>query len=243
MNDFTKSARYQKCQALFDRRYPDFRNAGERYQDLVSTEVSAQTRIFELGCGRTSLAATQIAGGACSIGLDPSLSDLQHNQSITYALQGDGASLPLASASVDLIVSQWVVEHLETPQLVFDEMARVLRPGGKVILFTTNANNYVPFASRLVPEIVQDFVLERMLRRPTHESFPTFFRANTRKSLAQLAAQADLTLESCTYNGNPFYLAFSPLLFRGALLFEKLTDHPALQKFKLYLLATLSKGV
>lgn len=33
----------------------------------------------------------------------------------------------------DLVVMGWVAKHLENPQKVFNEIHRVLKPGGKVI--------------------------------------------------------------------------------------------------------------
>ena len=44
------------------------------------------------------------------------------------------------------------------------------------------------------------------------------------------------------YAGNPFYLAFSPLLFYCALLFEKITAAPRLNCLKLYLITVLAKN-
>ena len=188
-----------------------------------------------------SLAAEQIGHASLCVGLDPSLEDLIHNRDVTYRVGGSGETLPFPSSSLDLIVSQWTVEHLARPQVVFDEMARVLRPGGRLVVFTTNANNYIPLVSRIIPDQMQDALIERLLRRPTHETFPTYFRANTRRSLKRLARGAELVLEECTYVGNPFYFAFSPLLFRFALLFEKLTDPRPLRGLKLYMLATLRR--
>jgi SAM-dependent methyltransferase len=43
---------------------------------------------------------------------------------------GDGLHLPLATDSVDLILSQAVLEHVPEPQRAVDELRRVLRPGG-----------------------------------------------------------------------------------------------------------------
>jgi malonyl-CoA O-methyltransferase len=49
---------------------------------------------------------------------------------------GDAAALPLADASVDLVLSNLMLQWCNEPDRVFAEFRRVLRPGG-LVLFTT----------------------------------------------------------------------------------------------------------
>lgn len=233
--------RYQRCQQLFARWYPNFRNAGEQYHDLIAAVVSQDTTLIDIGCGRMSLAETAIRIARRSVGVDLSLSDLQQNMTVSQRVLADAGHLPFATASFDVLVSQWTIEHLPDPQPVFDEMSRVVRPGSPLILFTTNAHHYIPLVSRLIPDSIQRFLIQGLLQRPDHESHPTFYRANTRRTITTLAHRAGLQLHTCVYVGNPFYLAFSPLLFRLALIYEKITDIPALCRFKLYMLVVLVK--
>lgn len=51
-------------------------------------------------------------------------------------LVGDAEALPLASSSVDLVFSSLAVQWCQRPELLFAELARVLRPGGRCF-FTT----------------------------------------------------------------------------------------------------------
>jgi len=237
------SEKYRWCQARFDRQYPEFRNAGQLYQELAGAHIDVHTRVLDLGCGRSSLAAPQMNVAHCTAGIDRSLVDLQGNHSVRHPILGGAERLPFAAASLDVVLSQWVVEHLARPDAVFAEVARVLRPGGAFILLTTNARNYVPLVSRLVPAQVQGGLLESLIGRPQHESFPTHYRANTCRALSRLAGRVGLTMAQCTYVGNPFYLAFSRPLFLGALLFERLTDPPPLRGLKLYIVAVLGKPI
>ena len=242
MADFTTTQQYRTCQEIFARWYPDFRNAGEQYQDIIADLVTPQTLLLDLGCGRMSLAAEQIQRARRSVGVDLSFADLQHNRVVTYPVLADGAALPFPDSAFDLIVSQWAVEHLERPEPVFAQIARVLRPGGSCVLFTTNANNYIPMLSRLLSGQSRGGLIARLLRRAEHESFPTFYRANTAARLSKLSQRAGLRPTTTVYAGNPFYLAFSPLLFYCALIFEKITDAPSLNHLKLYMLTVLSKS-
>ena len=48
--------------------------------------------------------------------------------------QGDGHRLPFADGSFDLVVSSFALHHWRDPLRVFDEVARVLAPGGRFYL-------------------------------------------------------------------------------------------------------------
>lgn len=47
---------------------------------------------------------------------------------------GDAQDLPFGAASFDTVVSFHVLEHTESPERVMAEVARVLRPGGRVLI-------------------------------------------------------------------------------------------------------------
>jgi SAM-dependent methyltransferase len=52
------------------------------------------------------------------------------------AVVGDAHHLPFAPGSFDLIISTEMLEHTAEPQRIVDEIRRVLRPGGRLLLTT-----------------------------------------------------------------------------------------------------------
>ncbi len=52
----------------------------------------------------------------------------------TRFVEGDIAALPFANETFDVAVSRYVFHHLENPLVVLREMARVTRPGGRIVL-------------------------------------------------------------------------------------------------------------
>jgi SAM-dependent methyltransferase len=58
----------------------------------------------------------------------------------TSFVRGDGEHLPFRDASVDVVVFTEVIEHLVRPELAVWEIARVLRPGGVLVMTTNNAS-------------------------------------------------------------------------------------------------------
>jgi len=64
----------------------------------------------------------------------------RQKKSVNFVV-GDLFDLPFADASIDLLVSTEVVEHLPDPRPALQEMARVLKPGAFVLITTPNPLN------------------------------------------------------------------------------------------------------
>jgi ubiquinone/menaquinone biosynthesis C-methylase UbiE len=51
-----------------------------------------------------------------------------------HFMKGDAASLPFENGEFDLAVSHFMLHHMEHPETVFDEMARVVHGGGRIVI-------------------------------------------------------------------------------------------------------------
>lgn len=47
---------------------------------------------------------------------------------------GESASLPIESQSVDFAVANMYLHHVETPAVAIEEMVRILKPGGRLVI-------------------------------------------------------------------------------------------------------------
>jgi SAM-dependent methyltransferase len=99
--------------------------------------------VLDLGCGAGTdlLIAAQMTGPAGrAIGIDMTSGMLDRARAGAAALgletvelyQGLIESLPLADASVDVVISNGVIDLVPDKEAVFDEIDRVLRPGGRL---------------------------------------------------------------------------------------------------------------
>lgn len=82
------------------------------------------------------------------IGIDIDEASVAHSRAqyrrhanLVFAL-GDIQSLPLASSSVDAVTCFEAVEHVENPRAVVEEVVRILRPGGLLLVSTPNKAVY-----------------------------------------------------------------------------------------------------
>jgi ubiquinone/menaquinone biosynthesis methyltransferase len=109
---------------------------------LVSmAEVRAGERALDLACGTGDLAFAVAANGARAFGLDITHRMLQLAQAKSTAarfITGDMTSLPFRSASFDLVTTGYGLRNVPDLDTAIDEIARVLRPGGRLLSLDFN---------------------------------------------------------------------------------------------------------
>src|SRR5271168_5208728 len=107
------------------------------YRYAFATHFVAGKRVLDIACGEGyGAAALQKAGAARVIGVDVSESACRHACS-KYGLDarpGTAEKIPLPDSSVDVIVSFETIEHVPNPIGFLDECARILTPGGRLII-------------------------------------------------------------------------------------------------------------
>jgi ubiquinone/menaquinone biosynthesis C-methylase UbiE len=77
--------------------------------------------------------------------------------------QGEAERLPLADASVDVAFANMFLHHVESPPAAIAELARILKPGGRLVLTDVNAHDH------------------EFLRREHHDRWLGFAHADVRR--------------------------------------------------------------
>jgi demethylmenaquinone methyltransferase / 2-methoxy-6-polyprenyl-1,4-benzoquinol methylase len=146
-------------QAMFDRVAPryDLANAllslGQDAHWRRVTALAARpagTRALDVAAGPGNVAAELVARGAHEVvALDLSLAMVAEGASRGHErirwVCGDAQRLPLPDASVDVVTISFGLRNVPDPQRALDEFARVLRPGGRVVVCEFAAPTWRPF--------------------------------------------------------------------------------------------------
>jgi SAM-dependent methyltransferase len=165
---------------------------------FVSSQALAAraTLVAEVGCGRGAAVELDQPGGPWQdlrgpgrtvIGIDIEDAGTDNPVIDEFRLIGEDGRWPLDDASVDLAVSDYVLEHVTDPEAFVGELARVLRPGGTFIGRTVSRHSLLSFAARVVPNKRHaDAVARLQPDREAQDVFHTAYKMNTRKDLARV---------------------------------------------------------
>ncbi len=132
-------------QETLDERIAQHREGRARFLKTLAGYASRATPrcAVEVGCGSAidlCLLKREIPG-MLAVGVDLSREGLKVAQSFAGRLQaslslcqGDAHTLPIRSGSAGLVFSQGVLEHFSDPRPVLAEQARILAPGGVLVV-------------------------------------------------------------------------------------------------------------
>ncbi len=150
-----------------------------RRRALGRIGVSPADLVLDLACGTGDFCELARARGARVVGVDFAIQMLRHGRArdADYeSVQGDGEWLPFRTASVDVVTCGFALRNFVELEAVLAEVARVLRPGGRVALLDVDRPGWRPlraahslYFDRLVP-LVGGLVSDRSAYRYLPES-------------------------------------------------------------------------
>lgn len=134
-------AKHEAVEGMFDRLAPRY----DRMNRLISLGMDKGWRrrtvdalaapsggiVLDLACGTGDLCRELTAHGYAPVGVDFSAGMLAAAQVDAPLVRGDGAALPIATATADGVTCGFALRNFVDLDAVFAECARVLRAGGR----------------------------------------------------------------------------------------------------------------
>jgi SAM-dependent methyltransferase len=118
-----------------------WREGQQRRLDMIVRAAGERIKgcVLENGCGVGMYVEHLSPFGGKVIGLEYDFERASEARTGSHQIiNGAGEFLPFPSAAFDLILSHEVIEHVQDDRLAICEMVRVLKPGGRIVLFAPN---------------------------------------------------------------------------------------------------------
>ena len=106
---------------------------------VQAADKRVQGSVLENGCGVGMYVQRLASFGGTVIGLEYDFERAAEAYvNSAHIVNSAGDFLPFPSSVFDLILSHEVIEHVEDDRLAVREMVRVLKPGGRIVVFAPN---------------------------------------------------------------------------------------------------------
>lgn len=166
-------------------------------------------RVLDVGCGGGILSEGMAARGASVLGIDLAdkalgvarLHQLESGVRVEYRLVAAETLAQELPASFDVVTCMEMLEHVPAPASTLAACARIVRPGGVVVISTINRNAKAYAFAILGAEYVLG-----LLPRGTHD-YAKFIRPAEAATYARSAGLAPFDIAGIAYN--PFAKTFS----------------------------------
>lgn len=149
----------------------------------VALRAGRTIQILEAGCGiRWPIDLHDIDYRLTGADLDPAALELRLSleKDLDEAIECDLCTVPLPSASFDVVYSAYVLEHIRQADIALNNMVSALRPGGLLVLRIPDPDTARGFVTRHTPFWFHVFYHRWVMKLPKagtpgHAPYPTYY--------------------------------------------------------------------
>lgn len=137
--------KYWDQSAVYYKMAEDVHADVEARRKEIFAAVKSGNKILDIACG-SGVNRKDLPQGILYCGVDLSFTGLSAARNSCISgnfIKADAENLPLPNNSFDYVISTNAVEHFVEPRLVFDEMWRVCKEGGTILLIFPNHGDYI----------------------------------------------------------------------------------------------------
>ncbi|MCK5535019.1 class I SAM-dependent methyltransferase [bacterium] len=247
MSIFARVKAKKDCWNIIKKYYPVYEGRNIPYKKFLEQYLSSSSILLDAGCGRGKATPINYKERVkLAIGVDLS-TEIKKNQTIHKKMVSNVYEIPLIDNSIDIVVCQELIEHLEYPYKFFKEVSRILKRGGIFIMMTPNLIGWRSLTSKFTPYWFHTLMNKQLYQIEQDDIFPTYYRANTFLKLRKLLKNSELRIvENFFFEGSPKTLTFSAITTYLEIIYTKLIRRYNFLKYlreTIILVATKTKQV
>lgn len=209
--------------------YPDNSKSGTiKFYNWIWQHIDDSANVLNLGAGPSAGDPIRCFKGKVAkvVGadIDP---EVVKNTDLDEAHVLTNNRLPFEDNSFDLVLCDYVLEHIENPEEFLLEVKRVLKPGKSFFFRTPNNKHYITLISRLTPHFVHLLIANkaRGLPKESHDPYKTHYKMNSTNVLGKLSVNSGFSKsELQLVEAEPSYFMFNSAVFLLGVGYERLVN-------------------
>ena len=211
----------------------------ERFRSHLISAINSTTRCLEYGAGRGNVKQMNFKGTAKFVaGVDLDNKVLE-NPFLDEAkvICASNNRIPYPDDHFDMVFADNVMEHVENPARILNEIRRVLVPGGKFYFKTPNKWHYVAISAMITPTWFHRYY-NGLRGRTYFDTFPTRYVFNSKNAVERYATECGFDITSMNYvEGRPEYLRIMSATYLLGLVYERIVNSlPLFESFRAVLI-------
>lgn len=227
INIYSELNEKEKRQHYFKTKYKEGNPMWDETLVFLSREfkhkVKKNSIVLDVGCGNGNFVVDENRGDiSWAVGIDVEKKYVKKNICLDEIKIGYVEELPFEDNTFDVVISLWVLEHLENPLQTFTEIHRVLKPGGIFMFAAPNIYFFPLFIINVLKSSKINHLLnEKLYGRKEKDVFEAYYKANSIKRIEKLSANL-FKLDTLKLNYDPSYTSINEFTFSASNTFQKL---------------------
>jgi ubiquinone/menaquinone biosynthesis C-methylase UbiE len=233
---------YPELEKYIGAHFPGYEgDIGAHFKKMLDIYITPGCSLLEIGCGRQVFGSEYYSRAAKKVGIDLEAEAIKENETLDSVVCGSIEHMPFPDNSFDIVIAQWVLEHVADAAKTAKEVARVLKPGGVFLFITPNAWSPFVIVTRFVPISLKKSLRKRFLSIAETDTFPTHYRMNTIGTLNKLFASVLMKPEITKLVDCFTYFKFSKTLVWLSVLGARIMNTLHITVFRHHLVGVYKK--
>jgi ubiquinone/menaquinone biosynthesis C-methylase UbiE len=157
--------------------------------NMMQKQIHKDSIVLDAGCGKGYNTSFFSSYAKKIYAIDLIKNNIQYakqkypNDNVYFTI-GDVDNTCYIDNCFDVVYSCWVMEHLKNPQRFIDEIYRILKTGGILIIWTPNIKCFSGLTSKILPSRIERLLVNSFTKGGN--PYPTYMRGNSIRKLDKL---------------------------------------------------------
>lgn len=209
---------------LIDKYFPHFQDVGYFFKLYLQKYITPESRILDVGCGHQAFGAEHYKVAKWRVGVDPNKEALDSNTLMDEKILSDIEHMPDFAEKFDVVISQFVLEHIATPDEVVKKVAEACESGGYFIFMTSNIYSPLILISKFTPTFMKQLLKKHFLGVDERDTFPTKYKVNSMAKLDYYLTKHEFRKVEVRMVGVLTYFSFNKAVLFAKSWLDKITD-------------------